>query len=52
MLFGIVVEVRVERHDEAGELLESMVVPLVRRRPDSCAATGLAPTINRRARRC
>ncbi len=44
MMFGTVVEVKIERHDEAGEMLESMVVPLVRRRrEDSCAATGLAP---------
>jgi hypothetical protein len=33
MMFGIVVEVRIERHDEAGEMLASIVVPMVKASP-------------------
>jgi hypothetical protein len=33
MLFGVVVEVRIERHDEASQMLESVVVPSVKASP-------------------
>ena len=32
-MFGIVVEVRIDRHDEAGQMLESVVVPLTKASP-------------------
>jgi len=33
MMFGVVVEVRIERHDEAGQMLESVIVPMTKASP-------------------
>jgi len=33
MMFGVLVKVRIERHDEAGEMLELVVVPSVKASP-------------------
>jgi hypothetical protein len=44
MMFGIVVEVRIERHDEAGEMLESVVVPLTKASPGFVTAYWLDGT--------